>query len=1130
MSDLRQYNSFGGNTIWLNHADRHLILRRPSKAEMAELFGEFRQRQWAWLKDWLCQPDEDRGMICGMAASRVRSTDTKNGTARWFGPAMAKIKLENIPDAAWDAFSNVAPLPMSPASTRLFNATIDQQRNFLLTAMGPSLETAEPLFKPNYREALFAPWLSESFTKIEDPASFIQEVVERSVAERKRIPEEKFNAKKFLRNPIADLFLLWLSQHGIVLFPIVPQPLSGDARGFDEFLWLPSVQESWRVIEDAYTHTAKQNHARWIRPIKLVFRSLILASTLRHPDDVSLELFDAAYTLMDQALDVQVTDRLHWVYRPLRDSLGQRDLPTFKPIRYKRPELENPFAWTQLSVEEHPQSTFPRKLNASYKPMSHLCAWGDRFANYIAKLPIKSIGNSIVTCQRFLVWLVDSGVEASNLTELTRANINDGKPLSTSSCFRAHLHRDGVKPETGNAGILRLSQTFEAIIEEDRLSIPNPVVIRFDTFYVPVSRGKTPRRPMGRELMEYLRVLNRRGNYALSRSCASHQRAALSSSGQYENIWFPGIAVLVELLLQLPLRSFQARFLDSGEGDELIVGRAENHQVMLVPNMLDTATKERREGVFYLFEAADGAQTVGLHVNTNKTAVDRVSGYEIAWCSVELQNALAMVRDWQVQYNPVARPVVCMEKHDYETTQNEDILNALKTTYALFRDPSDARGWPISRDKLFEYWSLLLARAEDELAVAGRKIRITVAKEVSKGPNKRPVLKRQAAYDIHTLRVSGISALIEAGMPPDLVQEVAGHATCVMTLYYNKIKASRLNQTLSDVLDKLSTGLDSIDGIGEADFERLSEFLMNNRDVNDAAGLSLLNDRRGHGDGAVEVMIHGICPAGECATGGEYLSQAVGYAPVPRPLACSLCRYRLTGPMFLPGLVLNANRLMHELRTKGKEIADLNEDRERLEDEGKPIFVIKAKIESLYIETDIVGAEWAAEVQYVHVAEKLMEQFISESGSFEASLPALVTGVDYAILTCELEKKSELSLLQSLAEGAQLWPGFKPSAAIDNHREFLNEVLAASNLEPFLLKLRGDLRDQAATLLGRVITAMVPDEHLEYLRTGQEQIDDYPLVSAFFKELHQQVLTSGVIDESKLMSSPLLDLMEISRA
>lgn len=98
------------------------------------------------------------------------------------------------------------------------------------------------------------------------------------------------------------------------------------------------------------------------------------------------------------------------------------------------------------------------------------------------------------------------------------------------------------------------------------------------------------------------------------------------------------------------------------------------------------------------------------------------------------------------------------------------------------------------------------------------------------------------------------------------------------------------------------------------------------------------------------------------------------------------------------------------------------------------------------IETDIVGAEWAAEVQYVHMAEKLFDRFMTDSGAFGDSLPALVTGLDEA--------------------------------------------------------------------------AMVPDDHINDLRAGIEQLEDYPAIATFLGDLRHQVLTLGTIDESKLMKGP----------
>lgn len=1113
MNDIAGFKTFGDGQVWLNMTDCHQVLRLPSKDELSDLLDEFRRRQWAWLLDTLLEVSENQQQIFGLGASRVKlSRLSPDGHTMW-AAATHRISLDAVSEEAWSLLAHVAPLPHSAASTKLFNTTIEEQRAFLRSAIGDCLESAEKLLRGEYKECLVYPWLATALGDQTTPAEFIDAVIQRASFER-TTPRD--NRRNFVRKPIPDLFLLWLAQHGIVLFPVTGQIIVGESRGFEEKLIAPERLATWKIIKSAYENSAKKHHRRWIPRIESTFRILTTASTFSNAMDLSIGLFEALYAHMQSRVDSTLSDRLHMIYRPLRDSLGQRELPTFKPIRQSLSFRDTPFHWTHLSTKDNHVRVFPRLLSVTYNPLPNVCAWGDRFAHYMSKLPIKSIGNSISTCQRFLVWLVESGTQVSNLKELKREHINDGKPLASSKSFRSYLSRSGMKPETANGHIMRLASTFEAIIEEDRLGVANPIAIRFDSFKVTAPRGKTPRRPMARELLVYLQQLNREENYALSRTYKPHLRQAHTLNKQYEPSWFPGFAVIVDLLLQLPLRGFQARYLDSGEGDERIVvfngGTPE-----LVTNSLTTATIGRRESLFYTFEAHDGSATLGIHVNTNKTSLDRVSGYEIPWCSPKLAESLSLLRDWQIQNNPVARPICCMEKHEFEQTQNQDVIAQLTTTYALFRDPSDARGWPISRDKLFDYWSYLLATAEDRLASEGTSIKLTEQKQESKGPNKKPVIKRIAAYDIHTLRVSGISALLEAGMPPDLVQDIAGHATIVMTLYYNKIKASRLNASLAQAMDKLTRNLDSIDGVTESEFELLSEFLLNTRASEDAAGHSLLGQRKGHGDGAIDVSVHGICPGGECSTGGEFQNQAVGYSSVPRPLACSLCRYRLTGPMFLPGLVLNANRLMHELRSKGKEIADMNQERARLEDQGKPTHVVKARIEALYRETDTVASEWAAEVQYVQLAEKMFDRFISGLNDPIDAAPALITAMDEAGLQSHLTRKSEFALLQSLAEGAYIWPGFKPSAAIQEHREFLNELLSASELEPFLLKLRGDLRDKAAVLLGRMVVALIPDERIDNLRTGSESLADYPTVTALLENLRTQAVIMESIDEQSLI-------------
>ncbi|MEW9584677.1 VPA1269 family protein [Paraburkholderia sp. DGU8] len=1099
MSSILEFESFSGGVVRLNPSNRHQILHIPNRLTLNKLVEEFKSLHLLWLRRYLLSPAGDSNDIFGAGAVKIR---TKSDTGERWSATLTRLSIEKLPADAWATLDHVPPLENGTIATKLFNASDSDKRIFVEAAIGANIESIAVVLREEYKDRLIYPWLYQANENIDNPEKFLSSLIERAAFERER-PRE---GRNFLLNPMASLFLFWLSQKGIVLCPIVKPMFIGENIGLKLHLTSSVASQTLKTILVAYEKTTEKYTKEWRERLEFCYEIVIASSTFRTSDDLSLEFFEKIYEIIDDTFAPAVADKLSKIYRPLRDSLNQRELPTFRPVRKSNPPLESPFDWTKLSIDGHPRSTFPRNLKSSYQPRPDIIVWADRFTKYLVRLQIKSTGNVVSSLQTFLCWLAESERKISHPGELRREHINDNSNIKESRCFRAFLARLEITPESANGHILRLTWAMESIIEEDSLQIANPFSVRFDSFKVAFARGKTPRRPLGRELLTYLKDFNRRNDYSFSKGFESHYRQALNANGQYENVWFPGLAVLIDLLLELPLRSFQARYLDTGEGDEEVVV-FDKKSIRAVPNTLSTSVKKRNESLFYIFELADGTPSLGLYINTNKTSVDRETGYEIAWCSDELRDSLSLLRSWQVENNPVARPIPCMEKHEFEITKNPEVIDSLKTTFSMFRDPADPAGWPISRDRLFDYWSSLLAAVEDELASAGRDIRLTEAKEVSKGPNKKPVVKRLAIYDVHTLRVSGISALIEAGMPPDLVQQVAGHATLVMTLYYNKIKAWKLNETFSRALDKLSSDLDNIDGLNEADFEQLASFLTNSRSEEDAIGLSLLTERMGHGDGTIEVFTHGICPAGECATGGEFQNQAVGYGPVPRPLACPLCRYRLTGPMFLVGLVLNANRLMHELRTKGKEIAAANEERARLEDAHKPTHAVKARIEALYRETDIVATEWAAEVQYIHTVEKMVDRYLDEERDSQGEQPVIVTGLAKKAVESQIVHNSELGLLQSLVEGANLWPGFKPTAAISEHREFLNEVLTASGLDPFLLKLRGELRDKAALLLGRTLASLVPSDQHENLRLTSDALDNYPVVASVISDIRTRALT-----------------------
>ena len=237
--------------------------------------------------------------------------------------------------------------------------------------------------------------------------------------------------------------------------------------------------------------------------------------------------------------------------------------------------------------------------------------------------------------------------------------------------------------------------------------------------------------------------------------------------------------------------------------------------------------------------------------------------------------------------------------------------------------------------------------------------------------------------------------------------------------------------------------------------------------------------------------------------------------------------------MFLPGLVLNANKLMYELRRKGQEIAVLNGKMRTAEQHSRTAHVLRGQIDSLYREVSTIAEEWSAEVQYVYLVKDMLGRYMGsnhEIASYKGGedfVPLVVTGLEQLEVQSKLEARADFALLQELAEGSQSWFGFRPDAALADHREFLNEVLSANEIDPFLLRLSGAERDLAAMLLGRAIVATVPDERIDDLRTGAARLSDFPGVADAMRLMREEALDRASkfapIDRKDVQSEGIVD-------
>jgi len=121
-------------------------------------------------------------------------------------------------------------------------------------------------------------------------------------------------------------------------------------------------------------------------------------------------------------------------------------------------------------------------------------------------------------------------------------------------------------------------------------------------------------------------------------------------------LWSPVRSVALYLKLELPLRTFQVRMLDSGEAD---TWRYESGRFVLNDSPLAIGSEKRpsQRGVFHRSSNEAGA---GFYINTNKTADiskdERGEGYTIPWTYEPVLRWLEKLRDWQERYNPIDVP------------------------------------------------------------------------------------------------------------------------------------------------------------------------------------------------------------------------------------------------------------------------------------------------------------------------------------------------------------------------------------------------------------------------------------------------------------------------------------------
>lgn len=606
-------------------------------------------------------------------------------------------------------------------------------------------------------------------------------------------------------------------------------------------------------------------------------------------------------------------------------------------------------------------------------------------------------------------------------------------------------------------------------------------------------------------------------------------------------MWSPVRTVALLVKLQVPLRTHQVRFLDSGEGDTwryVWDGQGGGFELNDTAFAVGSETRPSQRGIFH--REANG-KGVGLFINTNKTAdvnkPENQKGYVIPWTNVQLLFWLAKLRNWQQRYNPVEGPMPWTEltaRHWAGGRPAEAILAERSPTFFLFRDPT-AKGQdkakPLTDGSIATLWHKLLGHLEavlknEEKDSLGESVRLV-----------DPDSRAGTFFPLHSLRVSLITGLImEGGVPIEIVSKlIAGHHGLVQTIYYTKIGVDHMNKLMTDAEVRMT----------ENEARGHKQFLMKHgRDminqryacVSEDGVIAALNQR-------VEIGFvyddKGICPVGRamCDVGGEKLSEAQNrndYAPVPgypQNRNCIRCRFFITGPAWLPGLNAKFNNTAYEAMLAAErynrfseQVAALEAHRAKCEEVGV-LFTMAFELEkqSAQLEAEVQTLDrWVTDLQ---AAQRLILRSIEiNKNAIKDGLQLVAAGTLFDIKTALVVSESELHAIEVQCRNAVVYPeidGRQPTI----RRSQLLDMMLDANKKPILFsRLSVEQQLQAGNAMMKLIEARAGslENAVEFVeargRLAQLGIVDEELTATIASVEDQRLAMTNVIRDLKTKS------------
>lgn len=693
--------------------------------------------------------------------------------------------------------------------------------------------------------------------------------------------------------------------------------------------------------------------------------------------------------------------------------------------------------------------------------------WRHCLAQWLVERPVKS--QALKLGEFFLNYLLANPGVTRNPEEFCRRTYTP--PVPYRDWLERRNHSSRALFDNNNLGAEFIEWLLDA-----RLSTPDDLgrPVRSPEHWNPITRMQRKAHPIlthrealpTRYIRELIRILTE-NDFAWPKRMPSEWLSWFNhETGRWEKIWNPVRASALLLKLHLPLRTVQVRMLDSGEADSerYVDGRWTSNMGPLAP---PPGTVVRRGFLRKFTDPLSGQVHTGFYVNTNKThdrgRVEEDRGYEIPW---QHEDAIAITTDllqWQERYNPITAPQRWADLHDtvlVRAGRSGEFARGGEACF-LFRDPCGTyRNEPLTDSRLRPFWIALLDELEQRVAARGEMLADGSPIQFIEKRHPRNGSPLRAIYDLHTLRVSLITALAtEGGVPiPILSRCIAGHASILMTLYYVKLGASQITETLAEAQKKI--GLEEqrnfVRFLRSAEHKTLAGLVASN----DASGVAALHENT---PGSWVVGNRGICPVGGtlCDKGGPKLTSNVqlsDYAPTPGgPRNCIRCRFFITGPAFLGGLVAHFNatgvRLLavsERFRVEEAAIRKLEDEIART-DEPNRRSSLMADLHAAHDHHQRGMQEVDDLAHNLHAIYRLTERcraIVATAKTQPSDGLNLVLVGDQTDFEAAIEMTTDFELMNSVCQAARIYPGDDPTLANLRRARILDAMLARIGCRP----------------------------------------------------------------------------------